>query len=57
MTIKDIYDYIEADWCGDCIRAREKYICPYCWGDFAHYCAVDSVIISLDYIARGEYYG
>ena len=58
MTIRDIYDYIIDEWCSGCFKFRNNgYICPYSLSDTEHYCALDSVIISLDYIARGEYYG
>lgn len=56
MTIRDIYDYIIDEWCSGCFKARNNgYICPYSLSDTEHYCALDSVIISLDYIERGEY--
>ncbi len=48
MTLKDIYNYVKADFCGDCIKYRNNgYV----------YCGIDSVLISLEYLARGEYYG
>ena len=54
-TLKDIYDYVKADWCGKCIKERENgWNCPYSFFDDV-YCAVDSVKMSLDYLARGEY--
>jgi hypothetical protein len=58
MTLKDIYNYVNSDWCGgNCLRKlNNNGVCPYELGDFS-YCAIDSVIISLDYLARGEYYG
>lgn len=57
MTIKDIYDYVKADWCGNCQRERDNgWRCPYNFFDDV-FCAVDTVKISLEYLARGEYYG
>lgn len=58
MTIKDIYNYVKADFCGDCIKYRDNgYICPIDLGMGYVYCGIDSVLISLEYLARGEYYG
>lgn len=54
-TIKDIYDYVKAEWCGKCIKERENGgACPYSFFDDV-YCAIDSIKISLEYLARGEY--
>lgn len=59
MTLKDIYNYVfYGDWCGyNCFRKyNNNGTCPYELGSDS-YCAINSVIMSLDYLARGEYYG
>lgn len=59
MTISDVYDYVMFEWCGNCIKYRDNgYTCPIVLGGMGYvYCGLDSVLISLDYLARGEYYG
>lgn len=58
-TIRDIYLYVyHGDWCGyKCLRKYSNNgSCPYELGDNS-YCAINSIILSLDYLGRSEYYG